>query len=237
MKGASTVALGLVDHLLATVSSPKIGSSQTASLQDPLIFNEDEISLKFMLSVFIWIDITGSVALGEEPKMADAIQRLCGGPDPAILLNKVMGCQNWAMLSISKIACLDAWKRKSQKNGTLSMIELVKRATALETELTTTLDAFTRDRKTPTNFNQLDYLPHLTPLSIHTDYLTKLYASSALTYLHVVVSGPYAELPEIRGNVCKTIEMLKQMPSSQMPRTLWWPILITGSMACECISK
>jgi hypothetical protein len=109
------------------------------------------------------------------------------------------------------------------------MIELVKKATVLEAELKQALDDFSKDRKTSATLDG-PAIPHLTPLSVHSAYLTELYASSALTYLHVVVSGAYPELPEIRENVLITLELLKKLPSPLLPRAMWWSLLITGSM-------
>jgi hypothetical protein len=182
------------------------------------------------MAVFIWIDITSCVALGSSPFLSDHHERLLGGSNPPVRLDKVAGIQNWVLISIGKIASLDAWRRKSLSSGTLSIVELVKRATQLETELKQALNNFTENRKGTSKLNQ-SAKPHLTPLSIHADYLTELYASSALTYLHVIVSGPYPELPEIRENVCRTMELLKKLPNPNLARAMWWPLLITGSLA------
>jgi hypothetical protein len=234
MKGALNIVLGLVDVLLSPGPFPEIGGSPRSSISshDPegsLLFNEDEVSVKFLMAVYTWIDITGSVALGSSPSLAEHHERLLGGNSPPIRLDKVSGTQNWVMIFIAKIASLDTWKRTSQSNGTLSIIELVKKATALETKLKQALDDFSKDRKTCATFDR-PAMPHLTPLSIHSAYLTELYASSALTYLHVVVSGAYPELPEIRGNVLITLELLKKLPSPLLLRVMWWPLLTTGSM-------
>jgi hypothetical protein len=108
----------------------------------------------------------------------------------------------------------------------------VKRATQLETELRQALDDFTKNRKDSTTLN-LSAIPHLTPLSVHSNYLTEFYASATLIYLHAIVSGAYPELPEIRENVRSTMELLKKLPSPILPRVMWWHILIAGSMALE----
>jgi C6 transcription factor Pro1 len=237
MKGATDVVSGLVNVLISPVPFPEPDPSPQSSIsphdsEGSLLFNEDEVLLKFLMAVFTWIDIASAVSLGSSPFLAEHHEHLLGGDDPPLRLDKIGGIQNWALISIGKIASLDSWKRTSQSNGTLSIIELAKRATLLGSELEQAFDKFTKDRKHPT-IRDRPALPYLTPLSEHADYVTELYGRAALTYLHVVVSGPCPELPEIRENVCKTMELLKRLPNPLLPRSAFWPILITASLALE----
>jgi hypothetical protein len=148
-------------------------------------------------------------------------------------MEKYIGIRNWVMIFIGKIASLDDWKRTSQSSGTLSIIELVKKATQLETELKQALDDFSKDCENSTTLERPARLtlPHLAPLSVYSNYLTELYATSALTYLHVAVSGPCPDLPDIRETVCRAMELIKKLPDPTLPRCMWWPLLITGGMA------
>ncbi|KAN0095386.1 Fungal specific transcription factor domain containing protein [Hyaloscypha variabilis] len=235
MKGAADVLSGLVNALIPSAPLPETASSPPSSVSshdsDPsLFFNEDEVLLKFLVTVFVWIDTVSCVSLGSRPFLADHHETLLGGPNPPLRLDKIAGIRNWALISIGKIASLDAWKRNSQSNGTLSIIELAKRATKLEIELKQAFDEFMKNRKQPT-IRDRPALPYLTPLSEHADYVSEFYGRAALTYLHVVVSGPYPELPEIRENIFTTMELLKRLPNTLLPRTMWWPLLITGSLA------
>jgi C6 transcription factor Pro1 len=237
MKGATDVVSGLVNVLISPVPFPETDPPPQSSIyphdsEGSLLFNEDEVLLKFLMAVFTWVDIASAVSLGSSPFLAEHHERLLGGDNPPLRLDKIGGIQNWALISIGKIASLDSWKRTSQSNGTLSIIELAKRATLLESELEEAFDKFTKDRKHSTSRDR-PALPYLTPLSEHADYVTELYGRAALTYLHVVVSGPCPELPEIRENVCTTMELLKRLPNRLLPRSAYWPILITASLALE----
>lgn len=237
MKGATDVVSGLVNALISPTPFPETAASPPSSIsshdsEGSLIFNEDEILMKFLMAVFTWIDITGAVSLGSSPFLAQHHERLLGGPNPPLRLDKIGGIQNWALISIGKTASLDDWKRTSQSNGTLSIIELAKRATRLEIELKEAFDKFMTNRKHPI-VQDRPALPYLTPLSEHSDYVTEFYGRAALTYLHVVVSGPYPELPEIRENVCSTMELLRRLPNPLLLRSMWWPTLITGSLALD----
>jgi hypothetical protein len=237
MKGATDIVSGLVNVLISPVPFPEIASSPPSSVSShdserSLFFNEDEVLLKFLMSVFTWIDITGAVSLGTSPFLVAHHERLLGGANPPLCLYKIAGIRNWAMISIGKIASLDNWKRTSQSNETLSIIELVNRATQLQTELKQAFDDFMKDRKHPI-VQDRPALPYLTPLSEHADYVTECYGRAALTYLHVIVSGPYPELPEIRESISATVELFRRLPNPLLPRSMWWPILITGSLVVE----
>jgi hypothetical protein len=151
---------------------------------------------------------------------------------PPLRLDKVSGIQNQILIFIGKIACLDSWKRTSQSNGTLSIIELVKRATRLETELRQALDEFSKEQETSTAQDRPPF-PYLKPLAVYSDYVTEFYGRSALIYLHVIVSGPCPELPEIRENFALSMDLLRRLPTPLLPRSMWWAVLITGSLALE----
>lgn len=236
MKGATDVVSSLLDTLYSleslsdTISSPSSSTSSHDS-ETILLPNEDGVLLKFLFAVFTWIDIAGAVSLGSSPFLAAHHQRLLGGSNPPVRLDKVGGIDNRIMIFIGKIAYLDAWKRTSQLNGTLSIIELAKRATQIETELKQVLDEITKNRNITSSDRPAS--PYLTQFSVYAGYVTEVYGYSALSYLYVVVSGPYPDLPEIRENVCRTMELLKGLPNPLLPRSLYWAILITGSLALE----
>jgi hypothetical protein len=238
MKGASNVALGLLDVLFSAAPIPDVNASPQSSIssqdsQGPLPFNEDEVTLKFIMGIYTWFDITTSVAVGSSPFLAEHYDRLLGGVNPPLRMEKFSGVRNWVMIFIGKIASLDSWKRTSQSSGTLSIIELAKKTTQLETELKQALDNFSKGCQNSTVLDRPARvtLQHLTPLAVYSNYVTEVYASSALTYLHVVVSGPYPDLPDIRETVCRAMELIKKLPHPALPRCMWWPLLITGAMA------
>jgi len=122
MEGASDIVLELTNVLFSsapfpeTAGSPQFSTSSYDS-EDPLFFNEDKVSLKFLMAVFTWIDTTSCIALGSSPFLAEHHERLLGGNNPPVRLDKVAGIQNWVIIFIGKIASLDTWKRTSQSNG------------------------------------------------------------------------------------------------------------------------
>jgi C6 transcription factor Pro1 len=135
-----------------------------------------------------------------------------------------MGCKNWVMLLIMEIAMLDDWKKTRQKSGNLSLRELTSKAAHIEDRLTAGMN------------KTLDE-----PISIYKDScgirtsesrcVTYIFACSALTYLHVTVSGAHPDLPEIRESIARSIKAFQNLPDPIWVRHLVWPFCIAGCMA------
>ncbi|KAE8448824.1 hypothetical protein EG329_008826 [Mollisiaceae sp. DMI_Dod_QoI] len=226
MKGASTIVDRFMDVLCSGNSTSHLFQTNRSG---SVLSYEELITVKFLVSIYTWMDIANCVSLGSRSDLGHIHDRLLACDDPPIRLDKVMGCGNAAMILIAKIAELDTWKRHSQKTGKLSMIELVTRATSIEKDLMLALKRIPKGRCPSTDLS-LYGLCRAT-LSIYADYVSEAYTLSALTYLHVVVSGPHAELPEIRENVSRSIELFQRLPDPIIARAVYWPVLITGSMA------
>lgn len=241
LQAASSIVPVLIDAILSlppATQSPYTTTVPAAS--DILAYPTDEAAMKFLTGVFIWFDICSSVSTGAKPFFESHFEHLLSGPNPKLNLQKVMGVEGWTMILIGRIASLDYWKRESQKNSRLSMIDLVTRATAIDNNLKLGLSThakspwkldpkFTNLQKLVDNSGQIP----LANLSIYSHYVTQIYTLAAVTYLHVVVSGAQPELPEIRESVSSTIEALKTIPDPMLARTMLWPLLITGSMVLK----
>ncbi|KUJ13543.1 uncharacterized protein LY89DRAFT_672750 [Mollisia scopiformis] len=227
MKGASTIVSRFTDILCSSNSTSHLFESNRSGT---VMSVEELITVKFLVSIFSWIEIANSVSSGSSPTLGYIHDRLLGGQDPPIRLDKVMGCDNTVMILIAKIGALDEWKRDAQATGKLSMMELVTRASSIEKELMLALSGIPGGRPPSADFRSLYGLSRAT-LSVYFDYVTEAYTLSALVYLHVVVSGPHAELQEIRNNVSQSVELFRRLPEPIIARALYWPILVTGSMA------
>lgn len=130
-----------------------------------------------------------------------------------------MGCQNEVMLLIAKAVALDAWKKESKEQGKLSMVQLVSRATKVEDDL----------KLVPAKISPNDCQPgHASTNLCGINEVTRIFASSALIYLHGIVSGAQPELPEIQENVAKTITMFEHLSDRQWLRSFVWPLCVTG---------
>lgn len=147
----------------------------------------------------------------------------------SIQLDQLFGCENWALLLLSKINALDTWKRECEKNGKLSIAELAKRGSRIEDELEVRLDKMPLHDE-----DQSQKLSGRTRIGDNTSSeITRIFALSGLTYLHVVVSGPHPDLPEIVDSVSRTVHAFEKLSSKDLLQNTVWPFCVTGCMVSE----
>jgi len=181
---------------------------------------------KVLLGSFISFDIIACASTRSLPSLdVDHIQIL---ETFGIDLGSLFGCSNRVMALILEIVLLDNWKRDTEKSYQLSIVELVKRGTKIEERLRQE----TRDLEDRESFaSNLDFSGS-TLLTSQAE-ITYIFALSAITFLHVVVSGPCPELPEIAESVSKTITAFKSLRDPRSLRNLIWPFCVSGCLASE----
>ncbi|KAK3694505.1 fungal-specific transcription factor domain-containing protein [Podospora appendiculata] len=220
-------------------------------------WSSDQSSLRFLSAYLIFFDTLASTALEKAPRLQKWHQHLLGDQEesqqstaqnerqygrPHIDMLDFVGLQNWVVVSIGEIAALDAWKKESKMNGSLSMRQLVERASAIEQQVRKNMlkiDISIIKPPCPDASHPLDPLvlythrAGLVPTEITQAAAgqTYIWGQAALTYLNVVVSGWQPANPEIRGSVDLTVSMLMSLPTPSCLRTCVWPFTITGCMA------
>jgi hypothetical protein len=122
---------------------------------------------------------------------------------------------------------LDEWKRRLEASGDLSMWELVRRAADIEMGLETgliTISETTSIDVTTTTASSGVSRPFIRDI-------TRIFASAALVYLQVIISGPRPEVLEIRQGVSRTMAALGELTNKDLVRNVLWPVCIAGCMA------
>ncbi|GAB1310614.1 Ustiloxin B cluster transcription factor ustR [Madurella fahalii] len=213
--------------------------------------------LRFFTAQLLFIDVLASTTLQQPPRLQRWHEHLLYDYDeetkekmrdgekeqttPHINLEEFVGVQNWAILAISEISALDAWKKGMKRAGSLSVTELVSRATAIEHRLCASLEALL-GTDTKGAFPSLKDSPHTVvqcsaggfPLArvMHgTGLNTQIWAQAAFTYLSVILSGWQPASHEIRKSVAQTIELMLSLPNPDCLRTAVWPFVVTGCLA------
>jgi hypothetical protein len=84
MKGATDIVSGLLNVLFSLAPLSERAASPSSSLsshdlEHSLLCDEGKVTLRFLMAVFTWIDITGAVSLGSSPYLAEHHDRLLGG--------------------------------------------------------------------------------------------------------------------------------------------------------------
>jgi hypothetical protein len=202
---------------------------------------------QFFTGVIAWFDILSAATTGVKPWAP----RMCLDEEAGFIkLETVMGCENSVILSIMEVASLDGWKSAAQKNSHLNISELIDRATQIENGLENVLEQCSEGagqlaiselstRNDPSEsqssvWNEMLNDPALVEASARkaiTSAITRIFACAALVYLNVVVYGPLAEHPKIRGSVSRAIAAFKELHDRTALGILAWPLCIIGCMA------
>jgi hypothetical protein len=187
---------------------------------------EDDCATNVLLSSFISIDIISSASTRRTPFLdidhGQALSNL------GISLESITGCQNAITALIYEIPSLDRWKEESQAAHRLSIIDLAERGRQIEERLRQELvDMDNMPLTGPSLWNRSG---RQTAPSNHE--ISKLFALSAIIYLHVVISGAHPELSEIAEAVSQTVVVFKSLRDRRLLHSiLVWPFCISGCLA------
>lgn len=184
-------------------------------------------ALYFFVGIIIWYETLSCATTGLKP-LVETSCRDSNAPPP-VQLEKIMGCENWAVFQIMDIANLSHWKTVEEANGTLSMRELVRRGAEIEQILE---EGLAKNSLDSTAFEQLSPSSRCKP-NQNIPEVTRIFASAALVYLHVIVSGPYPEIPEVRQSVLRTAAAIESLSNKDLIGNLTWPVCVAGCMAAR----
>lgn len=229
-------ARALIQNIQSCFAVPTSSFKRGRPASVPVPFSRDEFihpiylapsaitALDFFTTAFVWFDTLSCVTTGLKPSCPDWLLPVLHNEDGRIQLCKLMGCKNWVMVDIMEIAALDEWKGNCIYNGVLCMRELTRRAARIEERLK---NGLATNKTALLSFEADPY----GEMNLEVGVVTNIFGCSALTYLHVVLSGAHPELPEIRESVLGTIEAFHALPEAQWVRNLAWPFCVAGCMA------
>lgn len=205
------------------------------------VWSPDQAGFRFCAGLLVFIDVVASTAIQKPPRLLsyhpDILARIDEGApvvsDAEVRLSNTFGCRNWVIRSIAEISALDSWKQEQSKANSLSVVEVVDRASAIANELRNGILGIQTCQiaTSPSSLN------HYTPLNVHPSPFasvtsTLIWAHAAQLYLSVVVSGWQLSNTEVRANVAQIIGLLQDVPAYQL-RALAWPLCVTGCLALE----
>lgn len=183
----------------------------------------------WVLGSFIWFDILAAASTGLKPFLKINHQLVLSSN--SIHLEELMGGENWVVVLIFQINELVSWKKETEIKGRLSIPELLKRGARIGHVLQEKSNELLL-RESAGSGPSISGMWGRFPKSASSE-ITRIFILSALTYLHVVISSPNPELPEIASNVTRAIEALESLTHPSLLRHLVWPFCITGCLASE----
>jgi hypothetical protein len=130
----------------------------------------------------------------------------------------VMGCENKTALAIAETSALACWKVAHERQGRLSVPDLVDRGLKIEK------DCLLRSSAVPSSSSMQQVPPPggvyypagggiPDELSEKRRFTADIFRATARVYLHSVISGEHPGCPEIREGVRETIDCLQRVPA------------------------
>jgi hypothetical protein len=111
-----------------------------------------------------WLEIVASITLTKPPKFLPLYRRVFGSGGDfwggsghnlddsyELRMDSLTGCPDDVILGIAEVSALAHWKAQEQRNGCLSMRELIRRGDAIEQQL--------RTHTEPESFTEMDQAP------------------------------------------------------------------------------
>lgn len=196
----------------------------------------NQTALRFITIMMHWLDIIYTCSTRSDSSCPDLLRGMLH--DGKVELAELIACQSAVAASIARISELDSWRRQAGKAGRVSIVELVRRGTDIERTLQENLRA--ADAQTGINLSTSHTLTQtLTsgPVCAPTAedaviyHISGIFASAASVYLHVIISGAQADVPEIRDGVQETMKRLRCLPDPYLLRYLAWPFCVIGCLA------
>ncbi|KIV96457.1 hypothetical protein PV10_00327 [Exophiala mesophila] len=191
------------------------------TVYDPVVAEEIE-SFRFLRSTLVWLDIVSSITAGTAPRLAPhAFCPITNNSQTRI--EHVMGCKNWVMLLLGRIAALHQHQCQARLAGIFDTAQFAQEFSDIDTEMQCGLF------KEASGFREVAG----TPCHAITDpisFVTYLFARAASIYLHLVKHG-FDHLELVSPTVGSTLELIQSNTPSDLLPNLILPFFIVASVA------
>jgi len=210
--------------------------------ESEILVNANEMQ-RFITRTTFWFDVWGSITQRRQPRFMDVYRRLFGGSIGAFIgeapnnsrgpisMVNIIGCSNFSFRAMAEIATLASWKDEKANSGSLSIQQLVGRATEIESkwlagepeEVTTPPIGLTEQQ------NQINFQRQIA---------SDVFKASARVYLHMVISSALPRAPEIKKGVQDVITLLQQIPHEDVvSTTAIVRSVISAICICGCLAE
>ncbi|KAF7871635.1 hypothetical protein EAF04_003742 [Stromatinia cepivora] len=166
---------------------------------------------------------------GKPPQLLD-LHPVALGARPQIKLEKVMGCKNWVMREIGRIAILHESQRHGLQNGTFDAYSFKTQADDIRQTIRRGLNEQFLSELRITNPKSNSHAN--SPISPH-EIITQIFTRAAHLYLELVVGGfkGVEENPDFHNIIAEPTMMLPTLPRGDLFRAIVCPLYIFGCVA------
>jgi len=188
---------------------------------------EEVVNFRFSSGTIIWLDITSSITAGTAPHLLPYHTRIIA-PNSQTKLEGIMGCRNWVMLQISRIAAVHETKILAMRQQHFDCAELLQTVADIRRQIQCGLTQLALETF---NISEGDSAATFEPPILDPPTLvTHIFAYMASLYLHLVIEG-FHNLEILDTTISEAMRMLRtQVPSRILP-ALVSPLYVIGSVA------
>ncbi|KAF7546922.1 hypothetical protein G7Z17_g8082 [Cylindrodendrum hubeiense] len=215
-------------NLRLAEESRRILRTETPLPQDESVVGNEVMTLRFFRGTIIWLDITASITAGTSPSLFPSHISIIG-PQSQTRLETIMGCKNWVMVRIGRIAALHEQKCQAVQQGIFSATEFGQTAKDIGKDLQRD-DA--QAAMESLNICETHDTAGLDAKSDPPTLVTRLFAMMAPIYLHLITHG-YQNLELAQTHLSETMEMLQSQSLQQVLPALVCPLFVIGSAASQ----
>lgn len=205
---------GLVEPSTTLISKAK-------PAEHNLPVSEETVVFRFLSAVVLWLDIISCITTGRSPRLL-SVHSDTLSPSSQIRLENIMGCENWVVLQMGRIAALQEYKTQASHNAA----DFNNRADTISKELRHHLTQGFLDSIRITNSNPA--APK--PVEASPTLVTRIYALGAFIYLHVVASGFQTQTEELSTTVWEAMALLRTLFPANSIHAIVCPLYIIGSV-------
>ncbi|KAH9904155.1 fungal-specific transcription factor domain-containing protein [Xylariomycetidae sp. FL2044] len=194
---------------------------------EDVFVKQEVLAFRFMGGSILWLDIISSITTGTTPKLLQFHSDLTASSHTR--LDDIMGCRNWVMVQIARIAAHQARRPKANGQTTLQQAESDFDASQIGVDI-----EYLQSSEDLGLINISEGLHHNAYEASRDDVavITRAFADMASVYLHLVTYG-FQNLEIIESTVVRALKMIRtQVPSSLLP-TLVPPLYIIGCVVRE----
>jgi hypothetical protein len=188
----------------------------------------DEIrNFRFMCGTMIWLDIISSITTGKAPVLLHHHSNILAS-NSHIRCEDIMGCKNFLMIQIGRIAAQHERKALAIKEGRFECAHFKQGAIDIMQEIRQGLaeeDLKDLDLSSPTSSTA-------TTISDPQSLVTRIYARMALVYLHLVAHD-FKDLEMLSKARIEAMDLIQTQTPVHLLSALVLPLFIIGTVAPE----
>jgi hypothetical protein len=209
------------------VSRAKLCDDEPVRDEGPVV-KQEVATFRFMGGTIIWLDIISSITSGEAPKLFPYHSGVLASGSHT-KLESFMGCRNWVLRQIGRIAALHGDRREAKYAGQPNDPEFQQAVIDIghDIEYGLTGEALGDFGITPGASCGLKNTPP-DPITL----TTRMFAWMAVVYLHLVTHG-FKDLQRLETPITSSLELLRTQIPTQIIPALVAPLFIIGCAARE----